>query len=95
MAWVYIMANRKFGAIYVGATTNLLRRVWQHKNDLLPGFTRQHQCRLLVYYEEQANMYWALQRERNIKHWVRDWKDALIERDNPEWDDLYFGIASG
>lgn len=95
MAWVYIMANRKFGPIYVGATSKLLHRVWQHKNDILPGFTRQHQCHLLVYFEEQSDMYWALQRERNIKHWVRDWKDALIERDNPEWDDLYFGIASG
>src|SRR5690606_34845693 len=51
------------------------------------------QCHLLVWYEEQADMYWALQRERNFKHWVRDWKDALIEKDNPEWDDLYFGIT--
>lgn len=95
MAWVYIMANRRFGPIYVGATTNLLRRVWQHKNDVLPGFTREHDCHLLVWFEEQQNMYRALQREHNIKHWIRDWKVALIEKDNPEWDDLYFGIAGG
>lgn len=93
MAWVYIMANRRFGAVYVGATSNLVRRVWQHKQDILPGFTREHQCHLLVWFEEQQTMYRALQRERNIKHWVRDWKDQLIERDNPEWDDLYFAIA--
>jgi putative endonuclease len=95
MAWVYIMAQRRFGPIYVGATTNLLQRVWQHKNDVLPGFVRDHQCHLLVWFEEQQNMYWALQRERNIKHWVRQWKNELIEAGNPEWDDLYLGIAQG
>ena len=95
MAWVYIMAQRRFGPIYVGATTNLLQRVWQHKNDVLPGFARDHQCHLLVWFEEQQNMYWALQRERNIKHWVRQWKNELIEAGNPEWDDLYLGIAQG
>ena len=61
----------------------------------LPGFARDHQCHLLVWFEEQQNMYWALQRERNIKHWVRQWKNELIEAGNPEWDDLYLGIAQG
>lgn len=93
MAWVYIMANRRFGVTYVGATSNLLRRVWQHKQDVMPGFTRDHQCHLLVWFEEQQNMYRALQRERNIKHWVKGWKVELIEKTNPEWDDLYFTIA--
>lgn len=94
-AWVYIMANRKFGAIYVGATNNLVRRVWEHKSDLVPSFTRKHQCHLLVHFEEHQSMYLALQRERNVKHYVRAWKDALIERGNPEWDDLYWQIAPG
>lgn len=95
MAWVYFMANRKHGTIYVGATNDLVRRAWEHKGDLVPSFTRRYQCHLLVYYEEHQNIYRAMQREHNIKHWVRAWKVALIERDNPEWDDLYFGIAPG
>ncbi|RYE59355.1 MAG: GIY-YIG nuclease family protein [Hyphomicrobiales bacterium] len=95
MAWVYIMANRKYGAIYVGATNDVVRRAWEHKNDLVPSFTRKYQCHLLVYYEEHQDIYRAMQRERNIKHWVRDWKDQLIEGFNPEWDDLYFAIAPG
>jgi putative endonuclease len=95
MAWVYIMANRKYGAIYVGATNDVVRRAWEHRNDVVPSFTRRYQCHLLVYYEEHQDIYRAMQRERNIKHWVRAWKDALIEGMNPEWDDLYFGIAPG
>lgn len=95
MAWVYFMASRKFGTIYVGATNDLVRRVWEHKSDLVPSFTRQYQCHSLVYYEEHQDIYWAMQREHNIKHWRRAWKVALIEKDNPEWDDLYFAIAPG
>lgn len=95
MAWVYIMANRKFGPIYVGATTDLPRRVWEHRNEVVSGYTKDYHCHLLVYFEEHQDMYQAMQRERNLKHWVRDWKIALIEKTNPEWDDLYFGIAAG
>ena len=87
------MANRKFGTTYVGATTNLVRRAWQHRNEIAPGFTMEHHCHLLVHFEEHQDMYWAMQRERNIKHWVQAWKFALIEKDNPEWDDLYHLIA--
>ena len=94
-AWVYIMANRKFGTVYVGATGDLIRRVWEHKNEVVPGFTKEHHCHLLVYFEEHQNMHRAMQREHNIKHWVRAWKDELIEKDNPEWDDLYFGLGIG
>lgn len=95
MAWVYIMANRKFGVVYVGATNDLVRRVWEHKNDLVPSFTKTHRCHLLVYYEQHQDIHRAMQREHNVKHWVRAWKDALIEKDNPEWDDLYLGIVPG
>jgi len=94
-AWVYIMANRQFGTIYVGSTTNLTKRAWEHRNEVVPSFTKDHHCGLLVYFEEHQNIYRAMQRERNIKHWSREWKDALIEKHNPEWDDLYFIIAPG
>ena len=93
MAWVYIMANRKFGTTYVGATNDLVRRVWEHKNDVVPSFTRTYGCHLLVYFEEADDIYWAMQREHNIKHWVKAWKYELIEKTNPEWDDLYPSIA--
>jgi len=73
MAWVYIMANRRFGTVYVGATNNLIRRVWEHKNDVVPSFTREHQCHLLVWFEKHQNIYNAMQREHNIKHWQRAW----------------------
>lgn len=95
MAWVYIMANRRFGTIYVGATNDLVRRVWEHKNNVVPGFTRAHGCHNLVYFEAGDDIYVAMQREHNIKHWVRDWKVALIEKDNPEWDDLYWQVVPG
>lgn len=88
-AWVYIMANRKYGAIYVGSTTKLVQRIWQHKNEVIPSFTKKHHCHLLVYFEEHQDIRRAMQRERNVKHWVRAWKDNLIEENNPEWDGLY------
>ncbi|MDV3251599.1 GIY-YIG nuclease family protein [Devosia sp. BK] len=95
MAWLYIMAERKFGTIYIGATSDIVRRVWEHKNDLVPSFTKKYQCHLLVYYEEHQEMGYAMQREKTMKHWLRAWKVALIEKDNPEWDDLYLGILPG
>lgn len=95
MAWIYIMANRKFGVTYVGATTDLIRRAWEHKTNAVPSFTSTHQCHLLVYFEEHQSINLAMQREHNVKHWVRAWKDQLIEDFNPEWDDLYPGIAPG
>ncbi|KQT49716.1 hypothetical protein ASG47_05230 [Devosia sp. Leaf420] len=95
MAWLYIMADRKFGTIYIGATSDIVRRVWEHKNDLVPSFTQKYQCHLLVYYEEHQDMYFAMQREKSMKHWPRAWKVALIEKDNPEWEDLYLGILPG
>jgi putative endonuclease len=95
MAWVYILTNRKFGTLYIGATSNLVQRIWQHKSDAVPSFTRQHQLHSLVHFEEHQTIFHAMQRERTMKHWPRAWKVALIERDNPEWDDLYWSIAPG
>ena len=94
-AWVYIMANRPLGTIYVGSTTKLVQRVWQHRNEVVPSFTRECRCHLLVYFEEHQDIRHAMQRERNVKHWVRDWKVELIEKGNPEWDDLYGLIVGG
>ena len=95
MAWLYIMANRKFGTIYIGATSDLVRRVWEHKTNVVPSFTRKHGCHLLVYFEEHQDIYRAMQREHTMKHWIRSWKTALIETENPEWDDLYPAIVPG
>jgi putative endonuclease len=89
MAWVYILTNRKFGTLYIGATSNLVRRVWEHKNEVVPSFTKQYHLHLLVYFEEHQTIYGAMQRERTMKHWKAEWKVALIEKNNPEWDDLY------
>lgn len=70
MAWVYIMANRQFGTTYVGATNNLVRRAWEHKSNVVPGFTRTHGCHHLVWFEQHQTIYNAMQREHNIKHWI-------------------------
>ena len=84
----YMMASRRDGVLYLGCTNDLPRRVFEHREGALPGFTRDHGCRLLVWYESFDLMKEARRRELAIKHWSRDWKVALIERENPEWDDL-------
>jgi putative endonuclease len=86
---VYIMASRRNGTLYVGTTSKLVSRVWQHRNDVLDGFVRQYRIHKLVYYEAHRHMPAALVREKQIKEWKRAWKVALIERDNPGWVDLY------
>ena len=91
--WVYIMADRYRGTIYVGVTSDLARRAWEHANDILPGFTRRYQLHMLVYYERHETIHAAIQREHNIKHWPRRWKVQLIEGLNPEWDDLHATLA--
>ena len=92
-AWVYLLANRPRGAIYTGVTSNLVQRVWQHKNDVLEGFTKHYRIHDLVYLEEHTTVLLAIQREHNIKHWKRRWKVELIEGMNPKWDDLYAQIT--
>ena len=87
--WVYIMTNRPNGTLYVRTTTNLSRRVWEHREGVADGFTKRYSLRRLVYAERYENILAAKQREMNIKHWPRRWKVRLILRDNPEWDDLY------
>ena len=87
--WVYMMTNRRAGTLYVGVTSDLPRRVWEHREGLVEGFTRRYGLTILVWAEHHDDILSAIQREKNIKHWPRAWKIALIEAQNPEWEDLY------
>jgi putative endonuclease len=87
--YVYIMSNKRDGTLYIGVTSNLSRRVWQHREGLVEGFTKRYGLKRLVYYESYDDIRNALQRERNLKHWPRAWKLALIQEMNPDWEDLY------
>jgi len=91
--WVYILARGPGGTLYVGMTNDLVRRVFQHRNGMVPGFTKRYGVKRLVYFEEHAAALTAIQREKNIKHWSREWKIDLIVSMNPEWRDLYEDIA--
>ena len=86
---VYIMASGHNGTLYVGVTSDLHRRVYEHREGVFLGFTSDHHCRRLVWYEVHESIAQAMQRERTLKHWLRDWKLVLIERENPDWIDLY------
>ena len=86
---VYMLASRRNGTLYVGVTSNLVQRVWQHKNDLVEGFTKRYGVHTLVWYEIHEVMESAITREKAVKRWKRDWKIELVQRDNPSWSDLY------
>jgi len=90
---VYLLASRRNGTLYTGVTSDLVNRVWQHKHDLVEAFTRRYRVHTLVWYELQPTMLPAIQREKAIKEWKRAWKLALIEKDNPDWKDLYGDLA--
>ena len=89
---VYILAGDRNGTLYVGVTSDLTKRVWEHKNDLVPGFTKRYGVHDLVWYELHDSMESAISREKAIKEWKRQWKLELIECENPVWKDLYFGL---
>jgi putative endonuclease len=89
---VYIMANRRNGAIYTGSTANLVQRTYQHREALVEGFTKEHGCKLLVWFEVHDDLQEARRRELQIKKWKRSWKVRLIEEANPDWRDLWFDI---
>lgn len=91
--WVYIMTNRPNGALYVGVTGNLARRIWEHREGAADGFTKRYDLKRLVYAEMHQDIRFAIQREKNLKHWPRAWKVRLIHAQNPEWDDLYDKIT--
>ena len=90
---VYIMADRMRGTLYIGVTNSLTRRVYEHREGVHPGFTRKHGLKRLVWYQAFEGMGYAIRREKVLKHYVRQWKINLIERDNPHWDDLYPDIV--
>ena len=90
---IYILASKRNGTLYTGVTDNLVKRIWEHKNDLAEGFTKSYQVHLLVYYEQTEDVNSAIQREKQIKKWKRKWKLDLIEKQNPNWNDLYEKIV--
>ena len=87
------MASAPNGILYVGVTSDLVRRIYQHRNGLIEGFTKKYSVKRLVYFERHDDVQSAIQREKNIKHWSRKWKVRLILADNPEWKDLYDSIV--
>ena len=91
--YVYFLASRSGGAIYVGVTNDLVRRVYEHKSGLVPGHTKRYNIDKLVYFEVYDSAYQAIQREKNIKHWPRAWKTRLIGENNAAWRDLYVDIS--
>ena len=90
--YVYILASKRNGTIYIGLTSNLLKRVEQHKKGSVPGFTSKYKVKNLVYYEIYSNIYDAIAREKRLKKWKRSWKIKLIEKSNPQWDDLFYSL---
>ncbi|MEW6137144.1 MAG: GIY-YIG nuclease family protein [Thermodesulfobacteriota bacterium] len=90
---VYILASKKNGTLYIGVTSDLVKRIWQHKSDLVKGFTRRYGVHQLVWFELHDTMESAILREKRLKEWKRAWKLRLIEENNPEWQDLYDSLV--
>jgi putative endonuclease len=90
--YVYILASKENGTLYIGITNNLTRRVYEHRNDLIEGFTKKYGVHRLVYYETHEDVRVAIAREKQMKKWYRAWKIRLIEESNPEWRDLYYEL---
>lgn len=86
---VYILASRRHGTLYIGVTSNLVQRVWQHREGLADGFTKTHGVKTLVWFEGTGSIEGAITREKQLKNWKRAWKIAPIEKENPQWRDLY------
>jgi putative endonuclease len=91
--WVYILASQPVGTLYVGVTNDLVRRIFEHREGLVRGFTKRYGVKMLVYFEQHETAIAAIQREKNIKHWSREWKIDLIVSKNPDWRDLYDEIV--
>jgi putative endonuclease len=91
--YVYILTNKKEGVFYTGVTSNLLKRIYEHKNNVVEGFTKKYNTKQLAYYEVFEEIESAIKREKRLKRWNRDWKIKVIEEMNPNWEDLYNKIA--
>jgi putative endonuclease len=86
---VYLLASKRNGTLYTGVTSNLTKRIWEHKNNLVESFTKKYSVHTLVWYEVHETMEFAIRREKAIKNWKRSWKIKVIEEENPGWHDLY------
>ncbi len=91
--WIYIVASKPNGTIYIGVTNNLIRRIYEHREGLVPGFSKQYGVHRLVYYEMTKDVREAIAREKQLKKWNRLWKIELIEKNNPLWEDLYDALS--
>jgi putative endonuclease len=92
--WVYILASKLGGTLYIGVTSNLVKRVYEHRTEVVAGFTKEYGVHRLVYFEQHTDIEAAIRREKRLKKWNRVWKIRLIEEANPNWDDLYPQIAA-
>jgi len=91
-SYIYIMTNKKYGTLYIGVTSNLIKRVYEHKNSFVNGFTAKYNLKKLVYYEIFEDITEAIKREKQLKKYKRAWKIELIEKINPTWKDLYYDL---
>ena len=91
-SYIYIMTNKKYGTLYIGVTSDLIKRVYEHKNSFVDGFTKKYNLKKLVYYEVFEDITEAIKREKQLKKWNRAWKIDLIEKLNPTWEDLYYSL---
>ncbi len=89
---VYILASKRNGTLYIGVTSDLVKRIWEHRNNMVDGFTKRYNVHHLVWFERHETMESAIQREKRLKEWKRAWKLELIESTNPNWQDLYHTI---
>ncbi|MES2323012.1 MAG: GIY-YIG nuclease family protein [Pseudomonadota bacterium] len=93
-SYVYMLASAPYGTLYIGVTTNIIRRVWEHKNDVVESFTQKYGVHLLVWYEIHGSLHEAIAREKHLKKWKRSWKVDLISEHNPRWRDLYLDFTA-
>jgi len=92
-SYVYMLASVRYGSLYIGVTSNLIRRVWEHREGVADGFTKKHGIKLLVWFEIHSDIIAAITREKQLKKWRRSWKIALIQKGNPGWRDLYQDVV--
>ena len=90
--FVYIMASQRHGTLYIGVTNNLIRRVYEHREKITPGFTFKYNVNRLVWFDQTDGIEAAIQHEKRLKHWQRAWKIEMIEKANPHWEDLYSSL---
>ncbi len=90
LSYIYILTNKANSTLYIGVTENLIKRIWEHKNKIVSGFTSRYNVNKLVYFEEFEDISLAIARERRLKEWPRQWKINLINQKNPSWIDLYY-----